>query len=133
MNIFMKKLVVKDRTLCKDCLSCEVTCSQAFYKDYQENSSCIKIGFKKYDSLDVKVCNQCGLCARKCPQEAIKQNANGVYMINKKLCNEFLTYVEACPKWIIAKVEEKEVPSKCIACGICVDLCPMDILTIQES
>ncbi|CEH34162.1 putative ferredoxin-like protein YdhY [bioreactor metagenome] len=128
----MKKLVVTDRSACQDCLSCEIACSQAFYKAYELNTSCIKIGHKKDDSIDVKACNQCGLCARKCPQEAITQNAKGVYMINKKKCNGCLTCVEACPKGIIANVEGKPVPSKCIACGICVDACPMGILQVQE-
>ncbi|MDB8800982.1 4Fe-4S binding protein [Romboutsia sp. 1001216sp1] len=128
----MKKLVVTDRSLCQNCLACEMTCSNAFYKHYGLNTPCIKIGLKKDDSLDVKACNQCGLCAKKCPQEAITQNSKGVYMINKKKCNGCLTCVDACPKGIIAKVDDKPVPSKCIACGLCVDACPMGILEIKE-
>lgn len=128
----MKKLVVTDRTLCQDCLSCEMACSNAFYKNYGENTSCIKIGFKKDESLDIKICNQCGVCAIKCPEGAIKQNTKGVYMINKKLCNGCLTCVDACPKGVIAKIEENATPSKCLACGICVDVCPMGILAIKE-
>ena len=128
----MKKLVVKDKSLCQSCLTCEIACSEAFYKTYADGTSCIKIGTKKDDSLDVKVCNQCGLCAKKCPEGAIKENTKGVYMINKKLCTGCMTCAEACPKGIIAKVEEKPVPSKCISCGICVDACPMGIIEIKE-
>lgn len=126
----MKKLVVKDSSLCMSCLSCEMACSQAFYKTY--GSSCIKIDLKKDNSINVKACNQCGLCAKKCPEQAIKQAPNGVYMINKKACTGCLTCVEACPKGIIVKVEDKPNPSKCIACGICVKECPMGILEIQQ-
>lgn len=126
----MKKLVVKDSSLCMNCLTCEMACSEAFYKTH--GSSCIKIDLKKDSSINVKVCNQCGLCAKKCPEEAIKQNANGIYMINKKLCTGCLTCVEACPKGIIVKAEDKPTPTKCIACGICVKACPMGILEIQE-
>ncbi len=128
----MKKLVVTDRTLCQDCLACEMSCSEAFYKSYGLHTSCIEIDTKKDNSINVKVCNQCSLCAKKCPQEAITQNAKGVYMINKKKCDGCLTCVEACPKGVIATVEGKPTPSKCIACGICVKACPMDILAIQE-
>ncbi|WP_195251747.1 4Fe-4S binding protein [Romboutsia sp. 1001713B170207_170306_H8] len=128
----MKKLVVTDRLKCQSCLSCEIACSEAFYKNYTEETSCIRIGNKKDDSIDVKVCNQCGVCANKCPEGAIKENSKGVYMINKKLCTGCMTCVQVCPKGIIAKVEEKETPSKCIACGKCVDVCPEEILSIQE-
>ncbi|RDY26461.1 4Fe-4S dicluster domain-containing protein [Romboutsia weinsteinii] len=128
----MKKLVVKDRSQCQDCLTCEIACSEAFYKSYKLNTSCIKIDLKKDNSLNVKVCNQCGVCAKKCPEGAIKENAKGVYMINKKLCTGCLVCVESCPKGIIAKVEDKPTPSKCIACGICVDACPMGILDVQQ-
>ncbi|MGL5694199.1 MAG: 4Fe-4S binding protein [Peptostreptococcaceae bacterium] len=129
----MKKLVVKDRSLCQSCLACEMACSEAFYKEYTTDSSCIKISTKKDDSTDVKVCNQCGVCAKKCPEGAIKENAKGVYMINKKLCTGCMTCVEVCPKGIIAKSENKPVPSKCITCGICVDVCPMEIIEVKEA
>lgn len=128
----MKKLVVTDRLQCKNCLSCEIACSQAFYKKYETNTSCIGIDLKKDNSVNVKVCNQCGVCAKKCPEGAIKENAKGVYMINKKLCTGCLECVKSCPKGIIAAVESKPTPSKCIACGICVDSCPMGILEVQE-
>jgi Fe-S-cluster-containing hydrogenase component 2 len=128
----MKKLVVTDRLSCKNCLSCEMACSEAFYKEYGLNTSCIKTDLRKDESIDVKVCNQCGLCAKKCPSGAIKENAKGVYMINKKLCTGCLECVNACPKDIIANIDGKPTPSKCIACGICVKACPMEILAIQE-
>ncbi len=126
----MKKLVVTDSSLCMSCLTCEMVCSEAFYKTY--NSPCIRIDVKKDNSPNVKVCNQCGVCAKKCPEQAIKQNAKGIYMIDKKACTGCLTCVEACPKGIIAKVEDKPNPTKCIACGICTKSCPMGILEIQE-
>jgi ferredoxin len=33
----------------------------------------------------------------------------------------------------MVKSPEKEQPSKCIACGICVKACPMDVLEIKEA
>lgn len=58
----MKKLVVTDKSLCQACLSCELACSEAFYKT--KGFSCISIGVNKKDVLDVKACNQCGVCAK---------------------------------------------------------------------
>lgn len=106
------------------------SCSEAFYK--KDGFSCISIGVNKKGALDVKACNQCGVCAKKCPEEAISKNAKGIYTIDKKKCTGCLTCVESCPKGIIVKSEDKPSPSKCIACGICVKSCPQEILEIVE-
>ena len=78
----MKKLVVKDKSLCQACLSCELACSEAFYK--KDGFSCISLGVNKKGALDVKACNQYGVCAKKFPEGAISKNAKGVYTIDKK-------------------------------------------------
>lgn len=125
-----KKLVVTDKTKCQACLTCELECSMSFYK--KVGFPCIDITSKKGD-VTVQACNQCGVCAKKCPEEAISQNAKGVYVIDKKKCTGCLTCVDACPRGIIVKDESKETPSKCIACGKCAKACPMGILEVVES
>jgi Fe-S-cluster-containing hydrogenase component 2 len=129
----MKKIKVKDPSKCYSCFQCMVTCSETFYKEFDEDKSCIRIGNKKDGSLWVKVCIQCGKCAKACEVGAIKQNAKGVYMIDKKLCVGCGKCVEACPFGLIVKVPDKQVPSKCIACGKCVKACPMDVLELVEA
>ena len=126
----MKKLVVKDKSLCQACLSCELACSEAFYK--KDGFSCISIGVNKKGALDVSACNQCGVCAKKCPEEAISKNAKGVYTIDKKKCTGCLTCVDACPRGIIVKDENKETPSKCIACGKCAKACQMEVNPVEN-
>ncbi len=128
----MKKLVVKYKTSCMACLSCEEACSMAFYKVFDPDKSCIRIVAGKDDQPKVNVCLQCGKCARTCKQGAITQNAKGTYMINKKLCTGCGDCVEACPMHVMVKAPESPVTSKCIACGICVKACPMGILEIVE-
>ena len=39
----MKKLAVKKNVECMACLQCVKTCSEAFYKDFDEDLSCIRI------------------------------------------------------------------------------------------
>ena len=128
----MKKLKVKKGSTCMACLACVQACSEAFYKEFNENLSCIHISVQK-DGVTPKPvnCVQCGKCAKACPEEAITQNAKGVYMINKKKCTGCGKCAEACPFGLIVKTEGNPA-SKCIACGICAKACPMDVLEVVE-
>ena len=128
----MKKLIVTDKTACMACLSWEEACSMAFYKVFDPDKSCIRIVAGKNDEPKVNVCLQCGKCARTCKQGAIKQNAKGTYVIDKKLCTGCGECVEVCPMHVMVKAPESPVTSKCIACGICAKACPMGILEVVE-
>ena len=127
----MKKLAVKKNVECMACLECVRACSEAFYKEFDEDLSCIKI-VAKGDGAKPMICIQCGKCMKVCEHEAITQNPKtGVYMINKKLCVKCGKCVEICPMKVMVMAEES-APSKCIACGICVKACPMEVLEIVE-
>ena len=128
----MKKLTVKKGEQCMACLQCVQACSEAFYKEFDVDLSCIQIVAGKKGEAKPMVCIQCGKCMRACEHEAITQNPKtGIYMINKKKCVGCGKCVEACPMKVM--VQKPEAPaSKCIACGICVKACPMEILEIVE-
>ncbi len=128
----MKKLVAANRDACMACLACTIACSEAFYKRNDLTVSCIQIGAKKDGSPKVTACPQCGKCAEACPNDAIKQNAKGVYMVDKKKCTGCGQCVEACPFGLMVKAEDKEYASKCIACGLCAKACPADVLVVKE-
>ena len=126
----MKRLSVKKDVNCMACLACVDACSTAFYKEFHQDKSCIKI--KQVNGVaKPTVCVQCGKCAKACEAGAITQNAKGVYSINKKLCTQCGKCAEVCPFGVLVKVEENPA-SKCIACGICVKACPMECLEIIE-
>ncbi len=127
----MKKVKVTDHSKCYACFQCMVACSTAFYKEFDQDKSCIRIGNKKDGRIMVKACSQCGKCAQACEQNAITQNAKGVYMIDKKLCIGCGKCVAACPFEVMVQVGDKV--SKCIACGKCVRECPMDVLELVEA
>ena len=128
----MKKLVVKKNVECMACLQCVQACSEAFYKEFHPDYSCIQFVAGKQGGAKPNVCIQCGKCMRTCEHGAITQNPKtGVFMINKKLCVQCGKCVEACPMKVM--VMKPETPaSKCIACGICVKACPMEVLEIVE-
>lgn len=126
-----KKLAVTNQDECMSCLSCVVACATAFHKTTFEDFSCIQLDYKK-DKMKVKVCTQCGKCAKECPEDAIKQNKFGVYVIDKKVCKNCGKCAEVCPFGLIVQADNKPTPNKCIACGACVKACPVDILYIKE-
>ena len=61
----MKKLKVKKGSTCMACLACVEACSEAFYKEFHPDKSCIQIVEKK--SVRPMACPQCGKCAEACP------------------------------------------------------------------
>ena len=127
----MKKLVVKKGISFMACLECVQACSKAFYKEFHQDLSCIKIVDKNGEAKPV-TCIQCGKCMRTCEHNAITQNPKtGVYMINKKNCVSCGKCVEACPMKVMVLKPESPA-SKCIACGICAKACPMGLLEIIE-
>lgn len=129
----MKKLVVSKENPCKACLSCVRACSEAFYKTFDPDLSCIRVIAKPDGEPKVQNCIMCGKCARTCTHDAISQNAKGVYMIDKRKCVGCGDCVKACPMQVMVLPKEAEAkPSKCIACGICAKACPMGILTVEE-
>ena len=80
----MKKLAAKKNVECMACLQCVAACSEAFYKEFDEEKSCVRI-VAKGTGAKPNTCIQCGKCMRTCEHEAITQNPKtGVYMINKK-------------------------------------------------
>ena len=128
----MKKLTVKKNEKCMACLQCVQACSEAFYKEFDTDLSCIQIVAGKNGEAKPMVCIQCGKCMKACQHGAITQNPKtGMYMINKKLCVGCGECVAVCPMKVMVHKEGSPV-SKCIACGICVKACPMEILEIVE-
>ena len=127
----MKKLAVKKNIECMACLQCVQACSEAFYKEFDEDLSCIQI-VAKGNAAKPMTCIQCGKCMKVCEAEAITQNPKtGVYLINKKKCVSCGKCVEICPMKVMV-LKEGNPASKCIACGICVKACPMEVLEIVE-
>ncbi|MDR3325533.1 MAG: 4Fe-4S binding protein [Spirochaetaceae bacterium] len=131
----MKKIAVQDASACMTCLTCEVACAQAFYKGEDiigEDLSCIHVKTGKEGKVKIIGCVQCGKCAEACEQKAIAQNAKGVFVIDKKVCNGCGKCVEACPFKLVVKAKKAERPTKCIACGICAKACPQNVLYVKE-
>ena len=66
----MKKLTVKKGSECMACLQCVQACSEAFYKEFDPDLSCIQI-VAKGNAAKPNVCIQCGKCMKACEHEAM--------------------------------------------------------------
>jgi coenzyme F420-reducing hydrogenase delta subunit/ferredoxin len=62
--------------------------------------------------IDPQKCQACGICARKCPVEAISGGKNIVHLVNQEKCIKCGTCFEACPPKFaaITKIVNEPVP-----------------------
>lgn len=112
------------------CLQCVAACSEAFYKEFDEEKSCVRI-VAKGTGAKPNTCIQCGKCMRTCEHEAITQNPKtGVYMINKKKCVSWRKCAEACPMHVIVFEEGSRLQVHCLRHRV--KACPMELLEIVE-
>lgn len=126
----MKRLVVKNIQNCTGCGNCERACAKAYYKAEIRDYSCIRVKDIGTGS-EIRVCTQCGKCADVCPVEAIRQNPQGVYMIDRKVCIGCLACADICPEDVICKSHDNIFATKCTACGLCVRACENDVIQIE--
>ncbi len=62
--------------------------------------------------IDPEKCQACGICARRCPVEAIEGGKNRIHVIDQDLCIKCGTCLEACPDKFgaVEKITGEPVP-----------------------
>jgi ferredoxin len=116
---------------CSGCKACELVCSLQNLKVVNPSKALLTV-FGKFPvpgKYFVDICDQCGDCARACPQDAIQLKGD-TYRIDRKKCNLCMECVDACPKGLV-KVSDEGLPYKCINCRQCAEVCPRDALTFH--
>ena len=71
---------------------------------------------KKPHTIDVSLCIECGACGRICPQAAVLDAEGASCMMIKR------------SEWLKPDI----VLESCVACGICIDACPVGCLVLSE-
>ncbi len=127
----MKVLHCKQE-ICIGCGECEKACSKAYFRVEDRNKSAIRI-INNDNTFRAIKCSQCGECINMCTAHAIYRDRNGVVRINKKLCVGCLGCVGFCTELSMFYADDLTEPFKCIACGICTKVCPVNALEILES
>lgn len=91
-------------------------------------------------------CNGCGACARNCPAVAISGERKKPHTIDVSLCIECGACGRICPQAAVLDAEGAScmmikrsewlkpdiVLESCVACGICIDACPVGCLVLSE-
>jgi len=124
-----------DSTKCCGCRACLVACSLNLFAQNNPKKAALAIlpHFPVPGVFEVKVCTQCGECAKVCPTEAIKQNAQGAYYVDSDECNLCEACVPVCPESVMfVRTGLANHAWKCDLCGDCIAVCGTNVLRIGE-
>ena len=121
---------------CSGCRACQVACSLNLFKENNPKKAALNIipHFPAPGVFEVKVCTQCGECAKVCPTEAIKKNARGAYYVDFSECNLCEACVPVCPEGVMyVRAELAGTSWKCDLCGDCIAVCGTNVLRVGDA
>jgi len=118
---------------CSGCRTCLVACALENFREINPAKAVLRIQglFPGPGTYRIHLCDQCGVCAEVCPEDAIRLE-NGVYQVDPDQCTGCMLCVEECPHDVMCAHAELEAPAKCTLCGACVDACPRGALFLAE-
>lgn len=119
---------------CSGCGTCRLACAVVNFQEVNPSKSLLRIEarFPAPGDYRIHLCDQCGVCADNCPEDAI-QLENGVLLVNPEACTGCLICVEACPHDVMFEQPHCDVPAKCTLCGECALTCPRGAIVLVEN
>jgi len=135
-----KTIITLNPKVCRGCGLCELACSLTHENECNPSLSRIRV-VKDRDNykFELNLCLQCAVhrCKEACEKGAVKEMANGAYVIDEKLCVGCGSCAEACPfnsnGLVIFPHTSKGIYVKCDLCvgrskPACVEVCPTEAL-----
>jgi MinD superfamily P-loop ATPase len=109
---------------CTGCRLCQQICTiNRFGEINPKKASIAVVGhFPEPGTFEPKLCTQCGICAKKCPQEAIHKEGDA-YVIHEDECTNCGVCIEVCPFDVIFTHPDVPIPIMCNLCMKCTEVC----------
>jgi len=117
---------------CSGCGTCRLACAIENFRQVNPSLSLLKIEgrFPGPGDYRIHLCDQCGVCAENCPEDAIGLE-DGIYTVDPDVCTGCLTCVEVCPRDVMFEQKHSDVPVKCVLCGECARTCPRNAIVVD--
>lgn len=118
---------------CSGCSTCRLACAIENFQEVNPSRALLLIEarFPAPGDYRIHVCDQCGVCAENCPEDAIHP-VRGIYRVDRDACTGCLTCVEVCPQGVMFEQKDIDVPVKCDFCGECAQVCPRNAIVLVE-
>ena len=119
---------------CSGCGTCRLACAIVNFQEVNPSKSLLGIEalFPAPGEYRIHLCDQCGVCADNCPEDAI-QLEKGVFLVDPDACTGCLICVEVCPHEVMFEQPDSGVPAKCTLCGECALTCPRKAIILVEN
>ena len=118
---------------CSGCGTCRLACAIVNFQEINPSKSLLRIEgrFPGPGDYRIHLCDQCGMCADNCPEEAIRLE-DDAYIVNPDTCTGCGICVEVCPLDVMFELPNSTVPAKCTLCGECAITCPRGAIIIDR-
>ena len=118
---------------CSGCGTCRLACAITNFQEVNPSKSVLRIEarFPAPGKYRVHLCDQCGVCADNCPEDAIQLD-KGAYLVDPDTCTGCGICVEVCPRDVMFEHPDSDVPAKCTLCGECALTCPRGAIVLVE-
>jgi len=133
-----KVLRAHDMSRCIGCFTCMNICAALNHKDHSLKKSCIHIktsgGLEgRFISSVCLACRHEAACEEVCPTEALSTRKGGGVILKEEHCIGCKRCLNACTALAVSFDDDMGIPIICRQCGICVQYCPHNCLTMEES
>lgn len=134
----MAKPIRINQEKCIGCESCALACSIFKTGNVRPKASGVVLYIDQFINKEIPViCRQCKhpKCVGACPTDSLKQNIDGVVLLDEHKCTGCWACVEACPFKAMHMDIIRKVVVKCDLCygyeagPRCVCICPVQALT----
>lgn len=128
----MRIKVNKDK--CTGCRLCLQICAIEHFSEINPKKAALRIEAKFPDPGKFRpfVCTQCSKCAEVCPEDAIRQNETGAFIVDEKRCTNCGECVPVCPVGVVFQHPDLDFVIICNFCMMCTEVCNTDAIVKWE-